>query len=44
MENIYFDEIHKKIITPKTVLCNIGLVFAAFILSFTNKHFKLLLT
>lgn len=34
MENIYFDEIHKKIITPKTVLCNIGLVFAAFILSF----------
>lgn len=34
MENVYFDEIHKKIITPKTVLCNLGLVFAAIALSF----------
>ncbi len=34
MESIYFDEIHKKALTPKTILCNIGLVFAAFLLSF----------
>jgi len=34
MESVYFDEIHKKAITPKTVLCNIGLIIAAFLLSF----------
>ncbi len=34
MESIYFDEIHKKAVTAKTILCNIGLIVAAFLLSF----------
>ena len=34
MDSTYFDEIHKKEITLKTVLCNVGLIVAAILLSF----------
>lgn len=34
MENVYFDEIHKQALKGTTVLKNVGLILAAFVVSF----------
>lgn len=34
MDNVYFDEIHKQATTPKVILRNVGLILAAFLLSY----------
>ena len=43
MESTYFDEIHKKELTLKTILCNVGLVFAATLLTFIFMLFSMFL-